>query len=173
MHGIELMRSNGMYVPDISFAGGFVNETQIYKCIAMSNYGNNPAVKAIAMARAPLTAGMKAQYFAELAEEGRLPLSFAEKYGSDPEQFFVAYSELEEKYGKDVKKIPPGAIGVYTYFNRIKVGLQQLMAGERKFRLDLIDRSDLAALTEHASEVTGIPTVAEIDMDCFDEILLG
>ncbi|VUT28312.1 MAG: hypothetical protein SYNGOMJ08_00882 [Candidatus Syntrophoarchaeum sp. GoM_oil] len=173
MHGIDVMRSNGMHVPDISFAGGFVNETQIYKCIAMSNYGNNPAVKAIAMARAPLTAGMKAQYFAELAAEGRLPLSFAQKYGSSPEQFFVAYSELEEKYGDDMGKIPPGAIGVYTYFNRIKVGLQQLMAGERKFRLDLIDRSDLAALTEAASEVTGIPMVSEIDMDVFDDILLG
>jgi hypothetical protein len=47
------------------------------------------------------------------------------------------------------------------------------MAGARKFRLDLIDRNDLAALSEAASEVTGIPTVAQIDMDLFDDILLG
>ncbi len=173
MHGIELMRKNGMYVPDISFAGGFVNETQIYKCIAMSNHDSNPAVKAIAMARSPLTAGMKAQYFAELAEKGRLPLSFSEKYGAKPEQFFVEHSELEEKYGADFKKIPPGAIGVYSYFNRIQVGLQQLMAGARKFKLNLINRDDIAATTDLASKVTGIPTVAEIDMDTFDEILLG
>lgn len=150
-----------------------MNETQIYKCIAMSNHDSNPAVKAIAMARSPLTAGMKAQYFAELAEKGRLPLSFSEKYGAKPEQFFVEHSELEEKYGADFKKIPPGAIGVYSYFNRIQVGLQQLMAGARKFKLNLINRNDIAATTDLASKVTGIPTVAEIDMDTFDEILLG
>jgi hypothetical protein len=44
-----ILDNAGKHVPEISFAGGFVNETQIYKCIAMSNYVNNPAVKVIAI----------------------------------------------------------------------------------------------------------------------------
>ncbi|MEM2321162.1 MAG: hypothetical protein QXS79_04700 [Candidatus Bathyarchaeia archaeon] len=50
----------------------------------------------------------------------------------------------------------------YIYLSdRIKVGLQQLMAGVRKWKLSLIDRSDLMALTERAAKVTGIPLPEE------------
>ncbi|MDY6930811.1 MAG: glutamate synthase-related protein [Halobacteriota archaeon] len=171
MHGIDLLKKSGRYVPDISFAGGFVNEAQAYKCIAMSNFGTSPYVKAIAMARAPLTAAMKAEYFGELAAEGQLPKSFASKYGSKPEQFFATYPELEAKYGSDMKDIPMSAIGVYSYFQRLKVGLQQLMAGARKFKLELIDRGDLASLSDLGTRVTGIPSVLDVDYDVMEEIL--
>ena len=171
MRGIELLKKKGRFVPDISFAGGFVNETQIYKCIAMSNYDSSPHVKAIAMARAPLTAGMKAEYFGELAKDGQLPKAFANKYGSKPEQFFAAYTELEDRFGSDMKDIPLGAIGVYSYFQRMKIGLQQLMAGARKFKLELIDRKDLASLSDIGTRVTGIPSVFDIESDVMEEIL--
>ncbi|MCX8170135.1 MAG: hypothetical protein N3D72_03485, partial [Candidatus Methanomethyliaceae archaeon] len=54
-----------------------------------------------------------------------------------------------------------GAIGLYTYMDRIRVGLQQLMAGARKWKLNLLDRSDLIALTERAAKATGIPLPEE------------
>ncbi|GEM_PF-4561415 len=65
---------------------------------------------------------------------------------------------LKAKYGDKLgKEIPWPAVGLYTCLHsRIKTGLQQLMANARKFRLDLIDRTGLAALTEWASKVTGI-----------------
>ncbi|TLM97329.1 FMN-binding glutamate synthase family protein, partial [bacterium] len=44
---VEILKRNGKHVPDISMAGGFMNETQILKAIAMSNLGGGPAVKAI------------------------------------------------------------------------------------------------------------------------------
>ncbi|MHC1579496.1 MAG: FMN-binding glutamate synthase family protein, partial [Candidatus Alkanophagales archaeon] len=70
------------------------------------------------------------------------------------------------------REIPWSAVGVYTYLSeRIGVGLKQLLAGARKFRLDLIDRSDIAALTKLASEVTGIPMLHEIETELFEAIL--
>ncbi|MCJ7720005.1 MAG: FMN-binding glutamate synthase family protein, partial [Candidatus Hadarchaeum sp.] len=94
-----------------------VNETQIFKSIAMSNFGSGPYVKAIAMARAPVTAAMKASYFVELANEKKLPKAFADYYGTEPERFFIAAPKLKEMYGNRYTKIPFGAIGVYTYYS--------------------------------------------------------
>jgi hypothetical protein len=63
-------------------------------------------------------------------------------------------------------------VGLYTYLNeRIKVGLMQLMAGARKWKLDLLDRNDLVALTERASKVTGIPLVEEAEEEAIERIL--
>jgi hypothetical protein len=52
-----------------------------------------------------------------------------------------------------------------TLADRLKVGLQQLMAGSRNFRLSTISRNDLMALTEKAARVSGIPYV----MDAYRE----
>jgi len=168
----QILKRKGKYVPGISFAGGFINETQIFKAIALSNFGDGPYVKSITMARAPLTAVMKVRYFKELAAAGKLPSDFAEKYGTDPNKWFVTLGELKEKLGQDVNKVPLEAVGLYTYLvDRIGTGLKQLMAGCRKFKLELIDRTDLAALDERAARVTGIPTVDQAEQELFEQIL--
>ncbi|MCL4458729.1 MAG: glutamate synthase-related protein [Chloroflexi bacterium] len=172
---IRLLKKKGRFIPDIAIAGGFVNEAQIFKAIAMSNLGDGhgPYVKAIGMSRAPLLAVMKSEYFTELAAQGKLPRSFADLYGSSPEQFFISASDLRSISGDGLgKTIPWSAVGLYTYFiERIGIGLKQLLAGARKWRLDLLDRSDIVALTEWASQVTGIPTVQEADRDAMETIL--
>jgi len=172
---IRILRKKGKHIPDIVMAGGFINETQIFKAIAMSNLGdgNGPYVKAIAMARAPITAVMKSSYFTDLAAQGKLPRAFSDLYGGVPEQFFLATTKLKERYGDEVGNgIPWPAVGLYTYFvDRIGTGLKQLMAGCRKWRLDLLDRSDIAALTERASRVTGIPTIDEVAREAMANIL--
>jgi hypothetical protein len=170
----QILKNHKKYVPDISMAGGFINETQIFKSIAMSNFGNGPFIKAITMARSPLTAVMKSQYFTDLAKQKKLPKDFTDQYGADPSKFFIAVPELREKYGAKFKNIPLPAVGLYTYLNdRIGVGFKQLMAGTRKWKLDLIDRSDLASLSKVASDVTGIPMMNEVEADLFEQILLG
>jgi hypothetical protein len=64
------------------------------------------------------------------------------------------------------------AIGVYTYLtDRVGVGLKQLMAGARKWKLSLLERSDLMSLSERAAKVTGIPTVEEVEKDAIEKIL--
>ena len=66
-------------------------------------------------------------------------------------------------------KFPLGAIGVYSTSEKIRVGLQQLMAGARKWRVNLMSRSDLAALTEDAARVTNLPYI----MDAYREEALA
>ncbi len=130
---LEIFKKKGKHILDITMAGGFMNETQIFKAIAMSNFGDGPYVKAISMARAPIAAVMKATYFTELAKEGKLPSAFAKLYGDAPEKFFAVIPELKKRFGDDWKKPPPGAIGLYSYFvDRIGTGLRQLMARVRK-----------------------------------------
>jgi glutamate synthase domain-containing protein 2 len=157
----RILKAQGRFVPDIVFAGGFTNESQIYKSMAMSNLGDGPLVKAVAMARAPITAVMKSQHFAHLAEMGKLPKSFSDEYGTDPAAFFIKAQEIQKRFDskKLGKDIPWGAVGLNTYMEeRIGEGLKQLMAGSRKFKLELLEREDIAALTEYGSRVTGIET---------------
>jgi len=161
----RILREQGRFVPDIAIAGGFVNEAQIFKAMAMSNIGGGPIMKTSAMARAPMLAVMKSNYFAKLAERGKLPKSFADQFSSDPEKFFVAARALEHRY-PDLKlgnDIPWGAVGLHTYLiDRIREGLKQLMAGARKFRLEYLQRDDIASLNEYTSRVTGIETFDQL-----------
>ena len=68
-------------------------------------------------------------------------------------------------YFEDFETLPLGAIGIYTAGEKVRVGLQQIMAGARKWRTDLISRDDIASLTEEATRVTGVPYI----MDAYRE----
>jgi hypothetical protein len=168
----NILKKRGKFVPDIVMAGGFISETQIYKAIAMSNYGDGPFVKAVLLGRSPITACMKASYFDQLAKENKLPRTFADRFGATPDKFFIAAPELKKKYGEKFSKIPNEAIGVYTYLHeRVGVGLMQLMAGSRKWKLNLLSRKDLMSLSERAAKVTGLPLPEDQDADEMEKIL--
>ena len=62
-----------------------------------------------------------------------------------------------------MKNIPLGALGIYSFCDKLRVGLQQLMAGARCFRVHAITRKELMSLSRECAEVTGIPYV----MDCY------
>jgi hypothetical protein len=49
--------------------------------------------------------------------------------------------------------------------------IQQMLAGSRKFKLDLIDQGDIASMSKLAAEVSGIPMLHELEADLFEEIL--
>ena len=51
------------------------------------------------------------------------------------------------------------AIGICAAGQKIRTGLQQLLAGSRDFNLPTITRSGLMRLTEEGEKVTGIPCV--------------
>ena len=76
----QMLKAKGKYVPDLVMAGGFIEETSIFKTIALSNFGEGPLVKAVLMGRSPITAAMKSSYFKQLAAEGKLPNNFVAKY---------------------------------------------------------------------------------------------
>jgi len=64
-----------------------------------------------------------------------------------------------------MKNIPLGAVGVYSFCEKIRVGLQQLMAGARCFSVPAITRREIMSLTEECAKATGIPYL----MDAFRE----
>ncbi len=54
---------------------------------------------------------------------------------------------------------------------RLAQGLRQLMAGSRKFSMEHISREDIAALTQEASAISGIPSVMDLDRESVDKLL--
>jgi hypothetical protein len=79
---------------------------------------------------------------------------------------------LKERLGERFKEIPWEAVGLHTYLSdRLGVGLMQLLAGARKWKLHLIDRNDLMALSERAARVTGLPLPEDADRDAIERIL--
>ena len=60
---------------------------------------------------------------------------------------------------------------MYTYYERLAQGMQQLMCGARKFALEHISTDDIAALTPEASQISGIPMVTDLDKEEVDKIL--
>ncbi|HHY97134.1 MAG TPA: FMN-binding glutamate synthase family protein [Firmicutes bacterium] len=157
---LSYLDSRGAFVPDVAIAGGFVLEDQVFKGIALGA----PYIKAVAMARAPLTAVMVGKTIGGLAAKGKLPGDLKD-YGETVEDIFMSAFELRKKYGKDFARIPEAAIGLYSYFDRVAYGLKQFMCGARKFAINYISRDDIAALTEEAASLTGIPYVTELDRE--------
>ena len=75
---------------------------------------------------------------------------------------FADYRLLKGDFGAETAKIPAGAIGVYSYLNRLSTGLRQLMALNRKFALRFIGREDILPLTDAAAKASGLPTYEEL-----------
>jgi hypothetical protein len=104
-------------------------------------------------------------------DAGQIPV-YVERFGSTRDEIFVTAHSLREELGEeDFNKLPAGALGLYTYYERLAQGLRQLMAGSRKFSIEFLSRDDLAALTRDAAEVTGLPYVMDVDSQRVDEIL--
>jgi len=77
----------------------------------------------------------------------------------------------KELGAKKFEKVPTGALGVYTYIERLAQGLKQLMTGNRKFALKHITRDDIASLTKDAANISGIPYVMDVDKKEVEKIL--
>ncbi|MFC1912090.1 FMN-binding glutamate synthase family protein [Chloroflexota bacterium] len=160
------LADKGEYLPDIALAGGFVLEDQIFKGLALGA----PYTKFISMARGPLAAAMVGKTIGKRMTEKQVPV-YIERFGVSPEEVFVTAPALKETFGSDFAKLPTGALGLYTYMQRIAQGLRQIMNGSRKFSPEYITRYDIAAITEEAARVSGIQYVTEVDEEEADEIL--
>ncbi|MEW6367166.1 MAG: FMN-binding glutamate synthase family protein [Acidobacteriota bacterium] len=157
----------GAHVPAVVVAGGFTFEDQIFKGLALGA----PYVKMVGMARAPIAAAMVGKTIGRAMEEHELPV-YVERFGSTKDEIFVTAAELRRELGDvEFEKLPCGAIGLYTYYERLAQGLRQLMAGNRKFSLEHIRRDDIASLTKEAADISGIQFVMDVDKDECDAIL--
>jgi glutamate synthase domain-containing protein 2 len=147
----------GKRVPDLAFGGGFSAEDHIFKALSLGA----PFVKAVCMGRALMIPGMVGKNAGLWMNNGGLPNTVGQ-YGSTPEEIFVCWEEVSSIVGKDeMKTFPLGAVGFYSYAQKLRVGLQQLMAGARAFSIPAVSRDDLMSLTEECTRITGIPYVME------------
>ncbi len=159
-----ILQAQGERLPDLAFAGGFSSEDGVFKALAMGA----PFTKAVCMGRALMIPGMVGKNIEQWIKDGKLPNTVSE-FGQTKEEIFVAYEQVKSIVGaNEIDKVPLGAIGIYSYSDKIRVGLQQIMAGARCFNLDVITRRELMSLTEECAKVTQIPYL----MDCYrDEAL--
>jgi glutamate synthase domain-containing protein 2 len=161
------LADQGLHVPAIAVAGGFTFEDQIFKGLALGA----PFVKLVGMARSPIAAAMVGKTIGRAIEERSLPV-YVERFGSTKDEIFVTASALRKELGdREFESLPPGAIGLYTYYERLAQGLRQLMAGARKFSMDHLSRDDLASLTRECADISGIPHIMDVDKKEVEQLL--
>lgn len=162
----DKLTKRGIRVPDLAMGGGFSSEDGVFKALAMGS----PYFKAVCMGRALMIPGMVGKNIGMWLEQNKLPKSVS-KFGVTADEIFIGMSELKERFGARMAEIPLGAVGIYTYAQKFRTGLQQLMAGSRNFSLPQVGRKDLMSLTEEASKVSGIPYVMEAYREEAEKIL--
>lgn len=161
----ERLKAKGAYIPPLAIAGGLSLEDHIFKAMALAA----PYVKAICLGRSIMAAAMVGKTHGKMMAE-KMELE-GEGIEDGYVKLFAVGAELKERFGSDFASIPAGAIGFYSYVDRLRQGLQQFMAGARKFALKHLERDDLVALTKEAADISGIPYVMDSDKEEIDRIL--
>ena len=163
----KILEEQGIEVPDISFAGGFAREDHLFKALSLAA----PYSKLVCLGRAPMIAGflgsnIEATFYPEKKAElsghwEALPPTVTE-YGKYPEEIFAEWETVKNKVGQDeMKNIPFGAIAMAGYADKLAAGLQQFMAGARKFNLGELTRNDLISTNRETEEITKIPFMTD------------
>jgi len=175
----SLLAERGKRVVDMSFAGGFAKETSIFKALALGA----PFTKLVCMGRGMMIPGflgtnIEGALHPERREAihgnwDKLPSTVSER-GQSADKIFAGYHSLEKKIGKDeIKKVPYGAIAMWTCMDKLSCGLQQLLAGARKFDLADISREDIASSNRETERETGIAFITDVGDEKAQQILLG
>ena len=173
----SILAAKGADVVDMSFAGGFALEDHIFKAVALGA----PFTKLVCMGRAILIPGYLGSNIEGVIHPDRreklsgnwekLPKTVT-MHGETAEEIFTSYFDVEKKLGKDeMKNIPYGAIAFCTLADKLSCGLQQLMAGARKFSLDQIKRTDLFSGNRETARETGIPHVSDANDEAAIKII--
>ncbi|MFC1494970.1 glutamate synthase-related protein [Thermodesulfobacteriota bacterium] len=173
----SMLATKGEKVVDMSFAGGFALEDSIFKALALGA----PFAKLMCMGRAiMIPAFVGSNIEGALVPEKREALNgnwdklpkTVSMVGGKAEEIFASYFDVQKIVGKkEMKNIPYGAIAFYTLADKLACGLQQLMAGARKFSLDQISRDDLFSANRETEKETGIPHVSDINDEMAKKII--
>ena len=175
----KMLEEQGVKVPDISFAGGFAREDHIFKALSLGA----PYAKLVCMGRAPMIPGYLGSNIQGVFQEEKreqlhghwseLPAT-VKAVGTYPEEIFSGWEAIKAKVGADeMKNVPFGAVAMYGYADKLACGLQQFMAGARKFSLPEIARDDLMAANRETAVETGISYMTDALNDKAVEIMKG
>ncbi len=173
----SILAAKDQKVVDMSFAGGFALEDSIFKGLALGA----PFTKLICMGRAimiPGFVGSNIEGALKPERKGDVNGHWAElpktvrAVGNSAKEIFANYFDVEKKVGKDeMKNIPYGAIAFITMADKLACGLQQLLAGARKFNLNQITRNDIFAGNRETAQETGITHVSDANDESAKKIL--
>ncbi len=147
---LKEMDNKGYKLPQVAITGGIAMEDQVFKALALGA----PYINMVGIGRAAMTAAMVGKTVGDLIEKGNVPKDF-QRFGETKEELFEGFKELRLYYD-DADTFSTGAVGLYSYLGRVKAGVQQLMALNRKFDLESITREDVVPLTSEAKRVTGL-----------------
>lgn len=172
-----VLAAKGQKVVDIAVGGGLAREDHIFKAMALGA----PFTKLICMGRATMIpaflganieGALHPERKAALAGNwDKLPGGIAE-VGIHAEEIFAGYYDVKAKVGaEEMKNIPYGAIAVWTLADKLAGGLQQFMAGARKFSVDQITRGDIFAGNRETEQETGIPFITDVQDESALKIL--
>lgn len=164
----QILAAKGEKVVDLSFGGGFAREDHLFKALALGA----PFAKLICLGRPVMIPGFLGSNIEGVLKPERkdtvngnwneLPKTVQE-YGTSAEEIFAGYHDVKAKVGADeMKNIPYGAIAMWTLADKLAAGLQQLMAGARRFNLREISREDLMAGNRETERETGIPFMTDV-----------
>ncbi|WP_045214789.1 glutamate synthase-related protein [Desulfonatronovibrio magnus] len=173
----SMLQEKGQNVPDLSFAGGFAREDHIFKAMALGA----PFSKIVCMGRALMIPGFLGSNIEGVLNPKnrdkvggnweKLPKTVSD-IGKQADELFAGYYDVRKKIGSaELKNIPYGAIAFWTMADKLKAGLQQFLAGTRKFTLSEISRNDLAAGNRETEKETGITFITDALDDKARQIL--
>ena len=171
----KMLSDKGEHVVDMAFAGGLAREDHIFKALSLGA----PFTKLVCMGRSLMIPGYLGSNIEGVLKPERkvdvnghwdsLPTSVTQ-LGQYEDEIFAGYHDVEKKVGKDeMKNVPFGAIAMYTLADKLAAGLQQLMAGARRFELGAIERNDLYSANRETEKETGIAFITDIN----DEVAKG
>jgi glutamate synthase domain-containing protein 2 len=175
----SILAAKGEKVVDIALAGGLAREDHIFKVLALGA----PFTKLVCMGRAVMIPGFLGSNIEGVLRPERkaklngnwdeLPPGVKE-IGTSPEEIFAGYYDLQKKVGADeMKNIPYGAIAMWTLADKLAAGLQQLMAGARRFNLNQITRGDIFSGNRETERETKIPFITDVLDESAKKILNG
>jgi glutamate synthase domain-containing protein 2 len=164
----SILANRGDKVVDLCLGGGLAREDHIFKALAVGA----PFTKLALMGRAVMIPGyLGANVEGVIKPEERtrlngnwdsLPPNIAQ-YGRTADEIFAGYYDVQKKVGADeMKNIPYGAIAMYTFADKLAAGLQQLLAGVRKFNVSEITRDEIFSANRETEKETGIPFITDV-----------
>ena len=173
----SILANQGAKVVDLCLGGGLAREDHIFKALAVGA----PFTKLALMGRAVMIPGylganvegvIKPEERARLnGNWERLPPNVAQ-YGRTADEIFAGYYDVQKKVGADeMKNIPYGAIAMYTFADKLAAGLQQLLAGVRKFNVSEISRDEIFSANRETEKETGISFITDVLDDAAKRIL--
>ncbi len=166
----SILAEQGKKVVDIAFAGGLAREDHIFKALALGA----PFTKLVCMGRALMIPGFLGSNIEGVLNPARkqsvnglwdkLPSGVTDIGAGSAEEIFAGYYDVKKKVGSDlIKSVPLGAIAIWTLADKLGAGLQQFMAGARKFSLNAITRDDIYSANRETEKETGVAFITEIE----------